>query len=96
MSGRQARASRPPRPPGLVLSIPTCARELGYSPKKTRRLIGDGLLPARRLGGKVVVLRAELERFLAELPAITTVDSALARAAAHDRGAGRATEELAR
>jgi excisionase family DNA binding protein len=81
---------------GLVLTIPRVARELGLSVKTIRRLIGDGLLPARRLGGKTIILRGELERFLANLPTITSLDRALAQASAQDRANGRPTEEVAR
>jgi len=83
-------------PPGLVLSVPRAGRELGVSRKTIDRLISQGLLPARRLGGKTVILRRELEQFLAGLPVIATVDAALTRAAAHDRANGRLHEDIAR
>jgi hypothetical protein len=56
---------------GLLLTIPGAGRELGegFSPKTVRTLIANGLLPARQLGGKTVILRRELERFVESLPA---------------------------
>jgi hypothetical protein len=63
-------------------TIPAAAREFGQSPKTVRRLIGQGLLPARTLGGDTVLLKADIERFFAALPVVTSVDGALARIAA--------------
>lgn len=81
---------------GLVLTVAGVARELGLSPKTIRRLIADGLLPARTLAGKTIVLRGELQSFLANLPTITSVDAALARAMTRDRANGQPTEEVSR
>jgi hypothetical protein len=94
---RRAVTTGVPTPPdlserrGLVLTIPGASRELGpgFSPKTVRRLIARGLLPARQLGGKTVILRRELEQFLEGLPAITSVQGAHARAALYDDAAGR-------
>jgi excisionase family DNA binding protein len=66
----------------VILSIPAAARELGIPVKAVRRLVGQGLLPARMLGGRATILKRELEQYLAQLPALTTLDGALARAVA--------------
>ena len=72
------------------------ARALGVSPKVARTWIARGFLPARRLGGKTVVLRRELEQWVDGLPALASVDGALARVATAARAAGRPPDEVAR
>ena len=52
----------------LALSIPEVARRLGKTEIATRRAIERGQLPSRRWGRRVVVLAAELEQFLRQLP----------------------------
>jgi hypothetical protein len=88
---KQTRKKGQRKPPGLLLSIPGTSRALGegFSPKTVRTLIAKGFLPARQLGGKTVILRRELEQFVDRLPAISSVEGALARGATHDRAAGR-------
>jgi helix-turn-helix protein len=86
--------SRPPAngstPGALVFfTIPGTAREMGQPVKTIRRLVAQGLLPARMLGGRPVILKAELVRYLAELPALTTLDGALARAVAKAQAGGQ-------
>jgi hypothetical protein len=56
--------------------------------KAVRRLVSQGLLPARQLGGSVVLLQADLDRFFRELPTITSVDGALARIVAKAQASG--------
>jgi hypothetical protein len=73
----------------VFFTIPRAAAEFGQSAKRVRRLVAQGLLPARRLGGEVVLLKADLERFFAALPAVTTVDGALARIAARAQASGQ-------
>jgi excisionase family DNA binding protein len=51
-------------PHPLSVSIREAARLLGVSPVHVRRLIRRGVLKAARLGGRVVVPWAELERAL--------------------------------
>jgi excisionase family DNA binding protein len=70
------------KPSLVILSVSAAARELGLPVKAVRRLVSQGLLPARMLGGHTVILKRELEQHLAALPAITTLDGALARAMA--------------
>jgi hypothetical protein len=52
----------------LVLGILEVARLIGRTELATRRVIQRGQLPARKLGGRVVVLRAEFLEFLHALP----------------------------
>lgn len=66
----------------VILSLPAAARELGIPVKSVRRLVAQGLLPARMLGGRPTILKRELEEYLAQLPPLTTLDGALARAVA--------------
>jgi len=75
----------------VFFTIPAAAREFGQSTKSVRRLVSQGLLPARRLGNSVVLLKADLDRFFAALPAVTSVDGALARIAAKVQASGQGT-----
>ena len=52
----------------LILRIPDVARRLGLPADSVRHLVQSGALPARKLGGRVVVLPDELEAFLKSLP----------------------------
>jgi hypothetical protein len=82
-------SERPARGGAFVFfSIPGAAREFGQSVKTVRRLVSQGLLPARQLGGHTILLKADLDRFFASLPAVTTIDGALARVVAHAQAAG--------
>jgi hypothetical protein len=72
----------------VILSLPAAARELGLPVKAVRRLVGQGLLPARMLGGRPTILKRELEQYLTQLPAITSLDGALARVVAKAQAAG--------
>jgi hypothetical protein len=96
MSEPPATAKRGPRPrPAttgghlVFYTVPGAAREFGQSPKTVRRLIEQGLLPARHLGGETVLLKADLTRFFSELPTITSVDGALARIVAKAQASGQ-------
>jgi hypothetical protein len=51
-----------------VLDIPQVARIINRTELATRRAIERGQIPARRWGGRVVVLADDLDRFLASLP----------------------------
>ncbi len=90
-----------PKPAGTgghltFYSVAGAAREFGQSPKTVRRLIAAGLLPARHLGSDTVLLKADLDRFLRELPTITSVDGALARITARAQAAGDVPAETER
>jgi excisionase family DNA binding protein len=52
----------------LILRIPDVARRLGLPADSVRHLVQTGALPARKLGGRVVVLPDELDAFLRSLP----------------------------
>lgn len=73
----------------VFFTIPAAAREFGQSVKTVRRLVSQGLLPARRLGDSVVLLKSDLDRFFAALPAVTSVDGALARIVAKAQANGQ-------
>ncbi len=49
----------------LTLTIPETARLLRISPLKAYKYARDGELPCIRLGRRVLVPRAELDKFLA-------------------------------
>ena len=53
----------------------SAAEFLGTTEKTVRARADRCLLPARRFGGRVVFVRAELVRFLEELPGVTTADA---------------------
>jgi excisionase family DNA binding protein len=48
----------------LILTIGDVCRALQVHDRTVRRWIADGLLRARRAGGRVRILRSELARFL--------------------------------
>jgi hypothetical protein len=73
----------PRRLNGAAMDVATAALELGDTAKGTRAKIARGLLPHRRLGGRIVILRDELRSFLAQLPGVT-VDQALENIAARN------------
>jgi excisionase family DNA binding protein len=52
----------------LILRIPDVAVRLGMPPSAVRHLVEVGMLPARKLGGKVVILPQELDEFIRTLP----------------------------
>lgn len=53
-----------------VLGVKEVAELFGDTPQAIRMRVYRGLLPARRLGGKIVFLRKELEEFLRNLPKV--------------------------
>jgi len=56
---------------GVALDVRSASALCGFSEKQTRALVARGLIPHRRLGGRIIFLRAELEQFLASLPGVT-------------------------
>lgn len=54
----------------LLLGIRETGDALGLTEKATRARIERGEIPARRLGGRIVVLRTELEAYVAALPRV--------------------------
>jgi hypothetical protein len=61
---------------GEALDVRSTAALLGGTELQTRGLISRELIPYRRLGGRIIVLRAELEAFLAGLPGVTAAEAA--------------------
>jgi len=51
-----------------VLSVTALAKELGKSELAARRMVERGQIPARRLGDRIIILRADLDQFLNSLP----------------------------
>lgn len=66
----------------LCLSLTDAATTLGLSKSRLYELLGEGVLAARKIGGKTVILTAELQRYVAELPPAVIASS-------HRRRAGR-------
>ena len=82
---RAGRATGPRRLDGAVLDVDTAAAFLGDSPKGTRSKIARGLLPHRRLAGRIILIRSELEQWLAALPGVNASE-AIANAQARETG----------
>jgi hypothetical protein len=53
---------------GAVLEVAGAAQFMGTTEKAIRQRVARHLLPFRKLGGRVIFLRAELEAFLQDLP----------------------------
>lgn len=53
-----------------MLTVKDVAKLLGITPAGVRMRVYRGRLPARRLGGRIVFLRKELEEFLEQLPPV--------------------------
>ncbi len=47
-----------------LISVPRAAELLGISRTSAYRFAGSGDLPCRRMGGRVFVVTAQLERFI--------------------------------
>ena len=70
---------------GLALGVPEAAQFYGGTVKQTRGLIERQMIPFRRLGGRIIFLRSELEEWLATLPGVT-LDEARANQEARRSG----------
>ena len=67
-----------PRPVnGVLMDVATAAYFVGTTPKTIRGQVKRRLIPFRRLGGRIVFVRRELEEFL------TTLDGGCTAAEAH-------------
>ena len=53
----------------IALTIQDAARLIGTSRSGIYRLANEGTLTPRKLGGRTVILRADLDRLVADLPA---------------------------
>ena len=56
---------------GTLLGVAEAAAYLGGSERSLRWHVSRGLIPFRRLGGRIVFKRSELETFVDDLPGIT-------------------------
>lgn len=56
---------------GTVLDVRAAAAYLGGSERSLRWHVARGLVPYRKLGGRIVFKRVELETFVDDLPGIT-------------------------
>ena len=70
---------------GEVMDVAAVATFLGCNPKVVRARIDRGLLPFRRWGARVVVLRSELIQFMQRLEG-TSVDEAVKNQRARGNG----------
>lgn len=59
-----------------TLDVRSAANFLGMTEDSLRARVARGTIPYRKLGGRVIFLRIELERFMADLPGVT-VEAAL-------------------
>ena len=57
----------PPVYKGAMLTVLQAALELGQNARWTRLRMSRGLLPYRKLNGRIVILRSELDQFIADL-----------------------------
>jgi hypothetical protein len=60
---------------GALWDVATAAKELGENEKAVRSQIARGLLPHRRLGGRVVLIADEVRDFLRQLPGVTAAEA---------------------
>lgn len=60
---------------GSILYVADAASYLGCSQKAVRSKVDRRLLPFRRLGGRVVFVRSELEAFITSLPGTTLAEA---------------------
>ena len=60
---------------GLLLGVPEASALIGNSERSVRALVATGVIPYRKLGGRVVFRRAELEKWIENLPGLTLKDA---------------------
>ena len=70
----------------LLLSVKEAAAFLGVTQDALRARIKRRVVPFRRLGGRVMLLRSELEQYIARLPGVDT-DEALKEMQSRREGA---------
>lgn len=59
----------------ISLTIQEACAESGIGRTSLYAAINDGLLPAKKFGRKTIILRQDLEAFLAALPSYQTQES---------------------
>ena len=68
---RKGVPSGPRRFDGELRDIATQAQRLGVTEKALRAQVARGLIPYRRLGGRIVFLPDEVMAFVRQLPGVT-------------------------
>jgi predicted DNA-binding transcriptional regulator AlpA len=69
---------------GFALDVRSASAFCGWSEKKTWRLVARKLLPFRKLGGRVLFLKPELEQWLLNLDGVTLEEAQANQEARHD------------
>jgi hypothetical protein len=82
---REGKCKGPRRFDGALRDIAGEAANLGISEKALRAQVARGLIPHRRLGGRIVFLADEVSTYLRQLPGVTA-DEALANVAVRAGG----------
>lgn len=70
---------------GLALDVRTAAALVGDTEKGIRGKVARRLIPFRRLGARIIFLRAELEQWLATLDGCNLDEAKKNREARHER-----------
>lgn len=60
---------------GAAMDLRTATGFLGGTEKQTRGLVARRLIPFRRLGGRIIFLRSELEQWLSTLDGCTLLEA---------------------
>ncbi len=60
---------------GAVLDVRGASQFMNQTERATRGQIARGLLPHRRLGGKIVFIRSELQEFVMNLPGTSLAEA---------------------
>ena len=60
----------PRRIAGKVLDVATQAQYLGETEKQLRAQIARGIIPYRKLGGRIIFIADEVTEFLRQLPGV--------------------------
>ena len=86
MNGKSPRKRTPPRKQkgqckghraltGMLKDVRSMGERLGCTERMVRSLASRGLLPSRRLGGRVVFLEKEVTQFLERLPGVSVKEA---------------------
>lgn len=60
---------------GVLMGVPEAAALIGNSERSLRALVAAGVVPYRKLGGRVVFRREELEKWIERLPGVSLKDA---------------------
>ena len=66
MAGKGANTSGGDPSKRVCLKVPEAAEMLGISRNHAYQMVGEGILPAKRLGKRIIIPRAALEKMLEE------------------------------